>query len=197
MTATEPDAWQELCLIGLIPESSSEIQLAGFTEDITALDWVEKPLSTIQLTNGGHLGKFDKNTKEGITLKMYPIKADDLSADGIVQLFHPQTTSDVTDPILVANTLKRKKFGLILLWATTLPATAGTQPAVGEIAYRVQVINAYMTKYKPSYDDKVLTAEVTFEWSPFAKDATANKREESCDSGGEQLPDGITTATSF
>ncbi len=197
MTAgTLPEMWQELCLIGIIPEGGSEIQFAGATEDITAIEWMEKPMSGIQLVNGGHAAKYEKNTDESITLKVYPLKADNATTDSFVQLFHPQATPDTTQPIMVANTLTRKKFGIILLWAETLPATAGAIPAAEKTAYRIQCVNAYMTAYKLDYSEKVLSAELTFKWTPFTKAAVANKREEST-TGATQLPAAITTATGF
>lgn len=204
MTATEPDMWQETALIGIIPEGDSEIQFACITEDITGLDFGDKEIEGLPTVCGGRLMKITPQADETITMKMYPINAnvDDggspLKADGIVQLFHPQSAEDSSEPILVDNTRTRSKFGIILLWSTTLPATAGAQPAAGQYAYRIQIINAYMTSYKLNYDDKVLSAEVTFKWGPFDKDGSANKREESVSgTSGQQLPAGITSATSF
>ena len=111
-------------------------------------------------------------------------------------MFHPQSTADSTQPIAVDNTITRRKCGVILLWSTTLPATAGTVPDASKASYRIQVVNAYMTRYVPSFDDKILSAEMTLKWAPFQKDGSANKREESTD-GSEQLPAAIVSATSF
>lgn len=211
MTASgvQPDSWKEHCLIGIIPEANpsgagggSEIQFAGFTEDITALDWGDRDIEGIPLVNGGRIVKAMPMDDESITLKLYPVDAllDDAGspevANGVAQLFHPQTTEDVTQPIVVDNTINRRRFGIILLWANTLPATAGAIPAGSVNAYRIQVINAYMTSYKANYDDKSFSAEVTLKWAPFQKDASANKREESTD-GSESLAAAITTSTSF
>lgn len=191
------DAWKEICLIGVIPDGGSEVQFAGMTEDITAMDWGEKDVEGMALLNGGRVVKFTPMTDEEMTLKIYDTKADDATTDSAVQFFHKQATADTTDPIAVDNTITRQKFGLILLWAESPGATAGAVPSSGE-AYRIQVINAYMTKYVPSFDDKIKSAEVTFKWAPFSKDATANKREEStADSSTGALPAAITTATSF
>ena len=200
------DAWKEFCLIGIIPEAypaaaggGSEIAFAGMTEDITGIDWGEKDIEGSPLVNGGRVVKNTPMTDESITLKMYPTDAllDSASvADGLVQLFHPQAEEDVTQPIVADNTIYRRRFGLILLWGETLPATAGTQPAISTKAYRIQVINAYMTSYKLNYDDKIMSAEVTFKWAPFSKSASSNKREESTD-GSAQLAAAITSSTSF
>jgi len=197
-----PEAWKEFCLISIIPEAfpagaggGTAISFEGLTENITALDWGEKAIEAIPLTNGGRIVKPSPMGEEGITMKMYPTDAA-ITANGLVQLFHPQTTADATQPIVVNNSIYRRRFGIIILWASTLPATATTLPATNDSAYRIQVINAYMTGYKLNYDDKMLSAEVTFKWGPFNKSAVGNKREESTD-GGTQLAASITTATSF
>ena len=201
-----PDAWKEFCLIGIIPEDypsgaggGSEIQFAGITDEISAMDWGERDIEGVPLVNGGRVVKTSPMGDETLTLKMYPVDALLDTSDvgnGVVQLFHPQSTESATEPIIVDNSIYRRKFGIILLWATTLPATAGAVPAAGESAYRIQIVNAYMTGYKLNYDDKVMSAEVTFKWAPFQKDASPNKREEST-AGSTQLASGITSATSF
>ena len=85
----------------------------------------------------------------------------------------------------------------MILWAENLGADAMSIPSTGN-AYRIQIINAYMTSYKPSFDDKLKSAEVTFKWAPFDKSAAANKREESTQSSADDpLPSAITTAISF
>lgn len=197
MTATIVDAWKEVCKIGILPQDGSLIEFAGFTEDITAMDFGEKDIEGMPLVNGGRVVKFTPMTDESITLKVYPIRADDEATDSVVQAFHKQASADTTNPILVDNTITRQKFGLILLWATTLPSTSTSQVTAGQYAYRIQAVNAYMTRYVPSFDDKTFSAEVTFKWAPFSKGGTANKREESQDNSGAQLPVGISSAVSF
>ncbi len=202
---TTPDAWKEVCLIGIIPESpTGEIAFAGMTEDITAMDWGDKEIEGIPLVNGGRVVKFTPMGDESITLKVYPVDAlvdSSGTAAGVSQLFHPQYSGgvfaeDTSIPVVVDNSRYRHKHGIIILWAETLPATAGALPAASKTAYRIQIINAYMTRYKPSFDDKTFSAEITFKWTPFAKDGTRNKREESTD-GSAQLAAAITTATAF
>ena len=205
-STTDIDSWKEFCLIGIIPQAyptgaggGSEIAFAGFTEDITALDFGDRDIEGVPLVNGGRVIKCNPMDDESITLKVYQVDAlldtSDV-ANGVAQLMHPQTTEDATQPVLVDNTVNRRKFGIIILWAETLPATAGAIPAESKKAYRIQIVNAYMTSYKPNYDDKMLSAEVTFKWAPFQKDASSNKREESTD-GSVQLPAGIASSTTF
>jgi len=97
-------------------------------------------------------------------------------------LFRSGSIVDSTDPIVVSNSNFRLKHKLVFVWSTLLPATASAATSAGEPAYRIQVINAYMTSYKPSFDDKIFSAEVTFKWSPFNKAGLPNKREESTSS---------------
>jgi len=207
MTAasTFPDAWKEFCLIGIIPEAyptgaggGTEIAFAGITEDITAMDWGERDIEGVPLVNGGRVVKAMPMGDESLTLKVYDVDAllDTANvAAGVVQLMHPQTTEDATQPVVVDNSIYRRRFGIILLWASNLPATAGAVPSSGA-TYRIQIVNAYMTSFKPNFDDKLKSAEVTFKWTPFQKDATKNKREESSD-GSELLSAAITSATTI
>jgi len=196
-TGTDPDAWKERCRISIIPFGDSALAFDGFTEDITAMDWGDKDIEGIALVNGGRVVKYNPMGDESITLKVYPINAEmDVANEGVVQHFHEQSTDDTAQPIVVDNTINRKTFGIVILWSEKLPALATTLPDAAKTAIRIQIINAYMTSYKPSYDDKTFSAEVTFKWTPFQKDGTANKREESTD-GSVQLAAAITTATSF
>jgi len=197
---TVPCEWQEIAMIGIIPENGTILEFAGMTEDISSFDWQVKDVDVRNLVNGGQCTTFTAPGIESMTLKIVPTDVS-ISANGVAQLFNPLAAGtgwgeDIINPIVVDNSIYRRKFGIILLWATAFPATSATATAAGEAAYRVQVINAYMTDYKLDYSDKQLTAEVTFKWAPRQKDASANKREESTD-GSAQLAAGITTATSF
>jgi hypothetical protein len=196
---TYPDAWKETCRITLIPDGASPIECSAATEDITAMDWGEKDIESMPLVNGGNVVKFTPFSIEGVTMKVYPITAGvnaETTATGFDQLFNKQATADSTQPIAVDNEITRQKFGVVMLWAETLPATATTLPAESKTARRVQVINAYMTTLKDSFDDKMLNAEMTLKWAPLDKDASPNRRVESTD-GSSQLPAAITSATSW
>lgn len=193
--ATAPDAWTEFALIGILDKAGSEIQFAGFTEDITGLDFGDKDVEGMPLVNGGRVVKRIPMADESVTLKVYPISAL-RDGTGVVQDFHPPATDDSTQPILVDNSNTRDQYRVVMLWTTMLPAglaAASTAPDQGEAAYRITAINAYMTSYKPSFDDKMMSAEITFKWAPFQKDGTRNKLEEST-SGSTVLPDVITFA---
>ena len=199
VAGTDPEAWQELCRISIIPNlggAGAALSFEGMTEDISGMEWGEKDIEGVVLLNGGRIAKYVSMTDESLTLKIYDINAENTANEGAVQLFHKQATADVTQPIAVNNTITRETFGIILLWAETLPATGILLPAESKTAYRIQITNAYMTSYKPNFDDKIKSAEVTFKWTPFQQDGTSNKREESTD-GTAQLPAAITSATSF
>lgn len=195
-TAT-PDSWSELVLIGVTQENGTEKQFAALTEDITAMDWGEKEIDIVDLVDGGKVVHKVPMTEETMTLKMWPITAN-TDGTGVVQFFHPQSTADTTDPILVENTNNRRRHKVVLLWATLLPAAASTVPAINEKSYRIQIINAYMTRYVPNYDDKRFSCEVSFKWAPFQKDRTVgNKREESNLTAGTALPAATTSVTAW
>lgn len=187
--ATAPDSYKEVCLIGIIDlTGAAEVQWAAMTEDITAMDWGDKDIEGKPLVNGGRVVGWTPQSDESITMKMYPVTALK-NGTGVAQWMHPQSTADSTQPIVVDNTRRRDTHRIILTWANTLPATAGAATTADGTTtiYRIQIVNAYMTSYKPNFDDKHFSAEVTFKWAPFNKDGTANKREESCD-GSAILP---------
>lgn len=190
-----PDSWKEVCLVGILIDGGSEVQFAALTEDITAMDWADKEVEGKALINGGRVCTFTPGTEESMTLKVYPVSAL-LTGTGVVQHFHPQSADDAAQAILVDNSLTRKKHKVILTWATQLPATAGAVSTANACEYRIQIINAYMTRYKPSFDGKTFTAEISFKWTPFTKAAAANKREESSD-GTVQIPVVTASATAF
>ena len=180
-----PDEWDEFCLIAIQEKGSSDVEFQALTEDITAFNWMEKDIGAKPLVNGGRVTQriaFDGT--EGITMKVYPVSAD-IDGTGVVQHFHPilSGTADETDPISIPNSLKREKYRIVILWTSELPddgtLTATTVPTAGYAAQRIQIRNAYMTQYKPNYDDKRWSAEITFKWAPFTKAAASNKDEES------------------
>jgi len=191
---TYPDSWRGYYLISLIAEGNAAVSFAGITSEISEMNFVEKPMDTVELATGGHVVTHQATTKESISFKVYPVSTL-VDGTGAAQLMHRQSTDLSVDPIEVLNTNARKRFGIVMLWAKTLPATAVTVPSADVAAHRIMIVNAYMTKYKPSYDDKNWTAEITFEWAPFQKDATANKIEESTIS--TVLQAAITTATTM
>lgn len=183
-TVYPEDAWQEFFLLGVTPNGGNAIQFAGITEDITAMDWGDKDIEGIALVNGGRVAKKTPMEDESMTFKVYPVSAGP-DGTGVVPLFHPDgpnTLPDYSEPYAVSNTNFRRKFRLVLLWCTSLPDSPGSAesaPIAGTAAYRIQIFNAYMTSYKPSFDDKIMSSEMTFKWTPFQKDGTRNKIEES------------------
>lgn len=149
------------------------------TEDISELEFGDKPVEFKTLVSGGKVAHKQSVTNGKITLKMIPTGVGSTGESvptGIANLFNYPGTSGTAGvaPHVVLSNLTRKKFKLTLLWATTLPATASTLPAAGVPAQRIQIFNAYMTRYKPSYDDKGFSVEATFEWAFVQKDGTRN-----------------------
>jgi len=201
-TTAIPDSFDEFCLVGIRSQvNDTDIQFAAMTEDITAMDWGEKDIEGRPLVNGGRAVRRIPMTDESITMKIFPVSTN---ADGTggIPFFHPQNWTAFgigAASNTVSNDLKRAKHQVVLLWTTTPVATANTVPVAGNPAYRIQVINAYMTKYTPSFDDKTKSAEVTFKWAPFNKSAVGNKQEDSCGAttSGDILPAANTSATAW
>jgi hypothetical protein len=187
-----PDAWTEFSLVMITEKGESGVAFEALIEGFPAMDWGEKDIEGIPLVNGGRVVKRIPMTDESITFKAYPVSVD-LDGTGFMQHFHPQSTDDTTDPIVVLNTNNRNLYKITILWCTTLPASAETVPAAGEPAMRIQIFNAYLTVCKPSFDEYIKSAEVTFKWPPFQKNATRNKIEESTD--GSTVLDAVTAFT--
>ena len=188
------DVFQELCLIGVKNEmDSSELQLAGFTEDISEIELGEKAMEGIALVNGGRIPKFTPQADGTFTIKCYPIGVAQ-DGNGVMHYFSG-TALDSVDPYQVINSYSHKRNRIVLLWADTLPSTAsGTTNISNGIAMRFTLINAYCTNVKHDFGDKMLSAEMSFKWLAFSKSGTANACYES--TGGTGLSAVTATPTS-
>lgn len=174
------EVWTELAKIGILrdtPDGSPEIQFAGMVEDVTAFDYGEKDIEGVPLLSGGRVVKRVPMTDESITLKVVPVTVT--PQEGIQPYL--AGTADTSDPYSVLLENARQKHRVVILWATTLPATASEIPKVGGNtveARRITIANAYCTKAAPSFDDKYMSGEIIFKWAPFKKDGTSNRKEE-------------------
>ena len=176
--------YSELALIGIMGENdAAEIQFAGHTEDISAIEFGEKDFEGKPLLNGGRVKKRTPMTDESVTMKVVPIGVA-RDGSGIAPFLAGTTDPNKEDPYSVLNTNLHEKFRVVILVADELPATASSAVTAGRTAYRMTVCNAECTKASPSYDDKDFTGEITFKWTPFKKDAKSNKLEESTTSNG-------------
>lgn len=169
------EVFQELCLVGVKSElDSSELQLATFIEDLPEIELGEKAMEGIALVNGGRLKKFTPQADGTFTIKCYPIGVAQ-DGNGVMQYFTSGTALDSSDPYKTVNSYSHKNCRLVVLWAETLPPVAGTSTAAANgYAERMTVINAVCTNVKPSFDDKIKSAEVTWKWTAFDKTGTAN-----------------------
>jgi hypothetical protein len=181
MTAM-PDTWHETFLFSVQPKAGAVVQCAGITEDITGLEWGDKDFDQVALANGGRLAKWTPQGEESASFKIWPLPGLDCgtTGEGLAQFFNPGTAWDSTEPFTASNSRNRNLHQFCILWSTATNGTvANGLTATGEYAYRIVVKNAYLTSYKPSFDDKNLSAEVTFKWTPFDRYGAANKYEES------------------
>ena len=137
------------------------------------------------LVNGGRVVKKKPQEDESISFKAYPVS---VANDGTgVGQFISGTATTTADPSTVVNYNSRRTHRITLTWRDDLPglfsggtaAVAGTTIPAGVAAYRVTAVNTYCTSYKPSFDDKLLSADVTFKWAPYDKNGASNKKEES------------------
>ena len=192
---TQPDTWSEFVLVDIMPEGGSNYRFGALIEDISAMDWGEKDIEGKVMINGGRRVATKPMTDESISMKLFSVGHD--LDEGMLQHFHPQGTADSTDPIVVQNTNNRKRFRIIILQSTKILSMGGATsiPPASEPSERIQIINAYLTKCKPSMDDKVKSWEVTFKWAPFNSSGTGNKKEESTPT--TVLAAITTSATSF
>lgn len=176
----------------------TEVQFAGITEDITGMDFGDKDIEGVALANGGRIVKWTPQGDESVTLKVWPVDAS-TAGEGVVQMFHWQDTEDSADPVKVVNTRNRKQYQIIFLWADNLKdlTTAGTATTEDHAAYRITARNAYITSYKPSFDDKNFSAEITFKWAPFGRDGFSNKKEESTVTTAIPVKAAYTTANQY
>lgn len=193
-----PDSWQEQFLFSIEEMDGDEQQYAGITEDITGMDFGDKDIEGVALANGGRIVKWTPQADESMTLKVWDVDAS-TDGEGVVQLFNWQATEDTADPIRVLNSRLRKPFQIILTWAKNIAdlSTAGTLTTANIAAYRITIKNAYMTSCKPSFDDKNKSAEITFKWTPFGREGTENKMEESTVSTAIPAKTSFTEATRY
>ena len=198
MTAAPPDMWQEVFLFSVEIMGGSEVQFAGITEDITSFPDFTKDVESKAMANGGRRMGWTPEGDGEITVKITPID-DKVNGNGLFQYFHPQSTEDSTDPIKVLATRKRNKHQIIFTWAENLGdlATAGTATTADKQARRFTAKNVYITKYQESSDDKNITAEVTFKFSPFGKTGNANYKYESTESTAIPAKTDFTTAVQW
>jgi len=175
----------EVALIEVYAKGGTAYQFATITEEVTPAQG-DKDGESIVLVNGGRLWK---RTPEGdfeITLKIYPLDTRQANSMDLSQGF--QNTDDAWDAAEAysdVNTRNREDFRVAILWTDdTTATTASGTTAVGKLARRLVFTQAYMTAYKDSFDDKVVSAEVTFKGPAFNKSGTGNVTRQSAKDGG-------------
>jgi hypothetical protein len=197
-------AFQEVFLCGVTKKDGTEVQFAGTMEEFTPEEG-EKDGEGIALGNGGRLWK---RTPEGdfeITCKLYPLSIDVTDSEDMVQYFLGGTY-DAVAPIVQTNTRNRDTFRVAFMWtdfafASGATATTASGPThVSTPGRRLTFKHARVTGYKESWDDKVLSVEVTFKGPAFDRTGNGNVMRESVNSSdGTALPTlkGYTAGTKF
>jgi len=184
MTYSE-GVFSEVALVEVQAKGGTAYQFASIIEEITP-NQGDKDGEGIALVNGGRLWK---RTPEGdfeITLKIYPTDTRQASSMDLSQGF--QTTDDnwdATSPYSDVNSRNREDFRIAILWTDDATATTASGTTVaGNMSRRLVFTQAYMTSYKESFDDKIVSAEVTFKGPAFNKAGTGNVTRQSAAYGG-------------
>jgi hypothetical protein len=175
----------EIALVEIQAKGGTAYQFASIIEEITPNEG-DKDGESIVLVNGGRLWK---RTPEGdfeITLKIYPIDTDQTASSDLSQGFaNTDDNWDATEPYSDTNSRNREDFRVVILWTDDPGATtAGGATSAGYVARRLIFTQAYMTSYKESFDDKTVSAEVTFKGPAFNKSGTGNITRQSVKDGG-------------
>jgi len=178
----------EVALVEIQAKGGTAYQFATIIEEITP-NQGDKDGESIALVNGGRLWK---RTPEGdfeITLKIYPLDTRQASSMDLAQGFQNVDSNwDVADPYSDVNSRNREDFRVAILWTDdTAATTASGTTAAANLARRLVFTQAYMTAYKDSFDDKVVSAEVTFKGPAFNKEGTGNVTRQSSKSDGAGL----------
>jgi len=167
-----PDAWEEIALIGIQRLNGTEVQFAGLTESID-FDEGEKDIEYIPIVNGGGVTKNVPAKESTITLEAYPLQKGtyaSATATGFDDLFHGDDSGDVI------NTTTKDRFRVTIMWtkSTTATASGAVTAAAGNPTYRRAYAEARLTSVKPSFTDGILKFSVKFKVPPFGKDAVGN-----------------------
>lgn len=167
-TASENDgAFQEVFLLGVTKKGSgSATQYAAIIEDITP-EIGDKEGEGVAMGNGGRIWKRTPQADSEVTMKIYPLKSSDLFLE------FSGDTIDSTAAHLQTNTRVRDLYQVAMLFTDDSTAsTAEGTTTVGNAALRIIWKDARVTSFKPSFDDKILSAEVKFKCPAFGKTGT-------------------------
>lgn len=170
MTAVNDGSYSEICLIGITPKGSSELQFASYVE-LDSIDPAEgdKDISTANMANGGRVVKKTPQADSEVTLKLYEIEIG--TSASLAQHYHG--TTDSTAPLTSTNTHIRGLFRTAFLWTDdTTAATAGGATASGSYARRLSFKDLRMTSYKESIEDGTLVITVTLKGPAFNQAAS-------------------------
>lgn len=179
----------EVALVEVQARSGTAYQFATITEEITP-NQGDKDGESIVTTAGGRLWK---RTPEGdfeVTLKIYPLDTRQASGNDLSQGFsNTDNNWDTSEPFSDRNTRNREDFRVAVLWTDDTSITiASATVGAGSLARRLSFTQAFMTSYKESFDDKTLSAEVTFKGPAFNRAGTGNILRESTIDSGTVLP---------
>lgn len=193
MTAiTEP--FQELALVSIQAKGGTAYQFAGLIEEINPSAG-DRDIEGIPLVNGGRIVKKTPQADHELTLKIYPTSINQIDGSDLIQGFLDVDANwDGTEPLTQTNTHNQELFQVCIAWCNdkTKMTTANGTSTVATQARRIVLKEARMTSYKDSFDDKLVSAEITFKAPAFDVDGTGTLTYESNEDGGSTALSAVT-----
>ena len=180
------EAMQELALVSIQPKGGSVYQFAGIIEEVSP-SIGDRDIEGIPLINGGRVVKKTPQADHELTLKIYPTDTRFSSSKDLIQGFMNVDASwDGTAPFADTNTHNQELFQVCVVWCndSTIITTANGTSTAGTQARRIVIKDMRMTSYKDSFDDKMVSAEITFKAPAFDTSGTGTVKYESCEASG-------------
>jgi len=178
MATNEQGAWSEVALITITKKGGSDVQYASLIETID-IDPGEKGIEGVPNLAGGRLVKKTPQGDMKITFEAYPILTG--NSKGFSEIFNGLETWDTTEPLVVYSSRRRDLYRVAILLSTGTETSAVGASTASNTAMRFVVVNAYCTKYTPSYTDGILKANIEFTVPPFNRLGVAQWYEDSTD----------------
>jgi len=180
------EALQELALVSIQAKGGTAYQFAGIIEEVSP-SIGDRDIEGIPLINGGRVVKKTPQADHELTLKIYPTDTRFSASKDLIQGFLAKDDGwDDSEPYSDANTHNQELFQVCIVWcndATKITTANGTSTA-GTQARRIVIKEMRMTSYKDSFDDKMVSAEVTFKAPAFTTSGAKTLDYQSCEDSG-------------
>jgi len=180
------DPFQELALVSIQAKGGTAYQFAGIIDEISP-SIGDRDIEGKPLINGGRIVKKTPQTDHELKLKIYPTSINMIDGSDLIQgFFDVDANWDDTEPLSSTNTHNQEIFQVCVAWCNdkTKMLTANGTSTLGTQARRIILKEARMTSYKDSFDDMLVSAEVTFKAPAFDINGTGTLTYQSNEEGG-------------